>query len=111
MGREWQRTRAAPARATHSWNGKYRRPDKLWTPDYRTPMQGNLLWVYEGQTSFWDLVLAARSGMQSTAMVLADWATNAGSYSVQPGRAWRAVAAPPRAPEMGREPGRASGLQ
>src|SRR3546814_1893337 len=81
MGREWQRTRAAPARATHSWNGKYRRPDKLWTPDYRTPMQGNLLWVYEGQTSFWDLVLAARSGMQSKEMVLAEWATNAGYRS------------------------------
>src|SRR3546814_12394070 len=91
MGREWQRTRAAPARATHSWNGKYRRPDKLWTPDYRTPMQGNLLWVYEGQTSFWDLVLAARSGMQSKEMVLAEWATNAGYYSVLPGREWRAV--------------------
>ena len=23
------------------------------TPDYRTPMQDNLLWVYEGQTQFW----------------------------------------------------------
>src|SRR3546814_12394410 len=54
-------------------------------------MQGNLLWVYEGQTSFWDLVLAARSGMQSKEMVLAEWATNAGSYSIQPGREWRAV--------------------
>ncbi|MBL0914122.1 MAG: peptidase M61, partial [Sphingopyxis sp.] len=53
-----------PHELIHSWNGKYRRPDKLWTPDFRTPMQGNLLWVYEGQTSFWDLVLAGRSGMQ-----------------------------------------------
>src|SRR3546814_8051308 len=39
-----------------------------------------------GQTSFWDLVLAARSGMQSKEMVLAEWATHAGYYSVQPGR-------------------------
>ena len=80
-----------PHELTHSWNGKYRRPDKMWTPDYRTPMQDNLLWVYEGQTSFWDLVIAGRSGMQSKEMVLAEWATNAGYYSVQPGRAWRPV--------------------
>ena len=80
-----------PHELVHSWNGKYRRPDKLWTPDFRTPMQGNLLWVYEGQTSYWDLVLAGRSGMQSKEMILAEWATHAGFYSVQPGREWRSV--------------------
>lgn len=80
-----------PHELTHSWNGKYRRPDKMWTPDYRTPMQDNLLWVYEGQTSFWDLVLAGRSGMQSKEMVLAEWATSAGFYSAQAGRLWRSV--------------------
>jgi predicted metalloprotease with PDZ domain len=80
-----------PHEFTHSWNGKYRRPAKLWTPDYRTPMQGNLLWVYEGQTSFWDIVLAARSGMQSKDMALAQWATSAAKYSEQPGRIWRSV--------------------
>ena len=80
-----------PHELTHSWNGKYRRPDKLWTPDFRTPMQGNLLWVYEGQTSYWDLVLAGRSGMQSKDMILAEWATNAGFYSAQAGRLWRSV--------------------
>lgn len=80
-----------PHELIHSWNGKYRRPDKLWTPDFRTPMQGNLLWVYEGQTSYWDLILAGRSGMQSKEMILSEWATNAGFYSVQAGRAWRSV--------------------
>src|SRR5690606_20190359 len=80
-----------PHEFTHSWNGKYRRPAKLWTPDYRTPMQGNLLWVYEGQTSFWDIVLAARSGMQSKDMALAQWATTAANYSAMPGRSWRSV--------------------
>src|SRR3546814_11074003 len=29
--------------------------------------------------------------MQSKEMVLAEWATNAGYYSIQPGREWRAV--------------------
>ncbi len=76
----------------HSWNGKYRRPADLWTPDYRTPMQGSLLWVYEGQTQFWGWVLAARSGIQSKDTVLGQFARAAAYYSEgQPGRAWRDV--------------------
>ena len=39
-----------PHEFTHSWDGKFRRGADLWTPDYRTPMQDSLLWVYEGQT-------------------------------------------------------------
>ena len=80
-----------PHELTHSWNGKFRRPDRLWTPNYDVPMQDNLLWVYEGQTSYWDLVLSARSGMQSKDMVLAEWAKYAGTYSELPGRDWRSV--------------------
>ena len=77
----------------HSWNGKYRRPDELWTPDYRTPMQDSLLWVYEGQTQFWGYVLAARSGLQRKDTVLGMWARAAAIYSEgQPGREWRGVA-------------------
>ncbi len=80
-----------PHELTHSWNGKYRRPAHLWTPDYATTMDGRLLWVYEGQTAFWDLVLAARSGMQTSQMVIDEWARNAAFYAAQPGRAWRSV--------------------
>ena len=36
----------------HSWNGKYRRPADLATPDYEKPMQTDLLWVYEGLTEY-----------------------------------------------------------
>ena len=43
----------------HSWNGKYRRPADLATPDYEKPMQDDLLWVYEGMTSYWGDVLSA----------------------------------------------------
>ena len=75
----------------HSWNGKYRRPAEMWTPDYRQPMQNNLLWLYEGQTQFWGQVLAARSGLQPKDIVLGALANSAGNYSVQPGRAWRSV--------------------
>ena len=76
----------------HSWNGKFRRPEGLWTPDYRTPMQDSLLWLYEGQTQFWGWVLAARSGLQSKETILGTIALAAANYSEgQPGRAWRAV--------------------
>ena len=37
----------------HSWNGKFRRPADLWTPNFNLPMRGSLLWVYEGQTQYW----------------------------------------------------------
>lgn len=50
----------------HSWNGKYRRPAGLATPDYQQPMLGELLFVYEGMTRYLgDLVLSARSGMRT----------------------------------------------
>jgi predicted metalloprotease with PDZ domain len=48
---------------THSWNGKFRRPADLWTPNFNVPMGDSLLWVYEGQTQYWGFVLTARAGM------------------------------------------------
>jgi predicted metalloprotease with PDZ domain len=78
-----------PHEYTHSWNGKYRRGKDLWTPDYRTPMQDSLLWVYEGQTQFWGYVLDARSGMLSKQETLDALAAIAASYDATPGRAWR----------------------
>ena len=89
-GHDWDRNVLAHE-LTHAWNGKYRRPARLWTPDYRTPMQDNLLWVYEGQTQFWGMVLAARSGLQSREIVLGMLAAQAGKYAEQPGRQWRSV--------------------
>ncbi len=80
-----------PHEYAHSWSGKFRRPARLWTPDYRQPMQGDLLWTYEGQDQFWGLVLAARSGLQGKDMVLGMLAGWAGNFSEQPGRRWRSV--------------------
>ena len=78
-----------PHEYTHSWNGKFRRPADLYTADYRTPMQNSLLWVYEGQTSFWDVVLGARSDMVPKDVALGEIASTAATYSTQPGRRWR----------------------
>ena len=52
-----------PHEFTHSWNGKYRRPAGLATPNYQEPMIGDLLWVYEGLTQYLGTVLAERSGL------------------------------------------------
>jgi predicted metalloprotease with PDZ domain len=80
-----------PHEYSHSWDGKYRRPADLWTPDYNTvPMEGSLLWVYEGQTQFWGYVLGARSGMLSKQDTLDAIAATAATYSTgTPGRTWR----------------------
>jgi predicted metalloprotease with PDZ domain len=81
-----------PHEYTHSWNGKYRRGADLWTPDFRTPMQDSLLWVYEGQTQFWGYVLGARSGMLSKQDTLDAIAATAATYGyATPGRTWRAL--------------------
>jgi predicted metalloprotease with PDZ domain len=78
-----------PHEYTHSWNGKFRRPADLWTPDYRTPMQDTLLWVYEGQTQFWGYVLGARSGVLSKDETLGAIADFAAYLETYPGRKWR----------------------
>ena len=80
-----------PHEYSHSWSGKFRRPARLWTPDYRQPMQGDMLWTYEGQDQFWGMVLAARSGLQGKDVVLGMLATWAGNFAEQPGRRWRSV--------------------
>ncbi|MDB6114057.1 MAG: peptidase domain protein [Lacunisphaera sp.] len=81
-----------PHEYTHSWNGKYRRPADLWTPDYRTPMRDSLLWVYEGQTQFWGEVLAARAGLTSKQDTLDALALTAATYDTRAGRSWRTLA-------------------
>lgn len=87
---DWDRN-LLPHEYAHSWSGKFRRPARLWTPDYRQPMQGDLLWTYEGQDQFWGLVLAARSGLQQKETVLGMLANWAGNFSEQAGRRWRSV--------------------
>lgn len=76
----------------HSWNGKYRRPAGLLTPDFQAPMRGDLLWVYEGLTQYLGHVLAARSGLVTGARYRDRLAQVAAYYSVQPGRKWRSIA-------------------
>jgi predicted metalloprotease with PDZ domain len=74
---------------THSWNGKYRRPVGLATPDYQAPMKGDLLWVYEGLTQYYGVVLTARSGYWSPDKFRENLAYTAAYLDQRPGRTWR----------------------
>ena len=76
---------------THSWNGKYRRPGRLYQPDFVAPEQGDLLWVYEGMTQYLGNVLAARSGLKSQEEYRDVLAMSAASLDNKPGRAWRST--------------------
>jgi len=80
-----------PHEFTHSWNGKFRRPADLWTPNYNVPMQDSLLWVYEGQTQYWGQVLSARSGLWTKQQALDQLALTAAYFDAEPGRQWRAL--------------------
>jgi len=76
---------------THSWNGKFRRPADLWVANYGQPMRGSLLWVYEGQTQYWGIILSARSGLLTQQQALDSLARTAANYDNRIGREWRTL--------------------
>lgn len=78
-----------PHEYVHSWNGKFRRPADLATPDYQQPMQDDLLWVYEGLTNYLGFVLTARSGLLTAEQDRDDLALTAAALDHLPGREWR----------------------
>ena len=78
-----------PHEFTHSWNGKYRRPAGLATPNYQVPMVGDLLWVYEGLTEYLGDVLTVRCGIWTPEQYRDRLATIAAKYDNRPGRTWR----------------------
>src|SRR5580704_1113594 len=78
-----------PHEYVHSWNGKYRRPYDLATPDYQEPMKDDLLWVYEGLTNYLGFVLTARSGLLTPELDRDDLALTASQLDHEPGRTWR----------------------
>jgi predicted metalloprotease with PDZ domain len=74
----------------HSWNGKFRRPADLSTPDFEAPMETDLLWGYEGLTDYLGPMLAARSGLWTQEQYHEYLAAIAASLGPgRPGRTWR----------------------
>ena len=91
---EWDKVGAGrdllPHEFSHSWNGKFRRPAGLATPDFNAPMHNSLLWVYEGLTNYLGAVLAVRSGLWSEDFGRQSWASLAANMDRN--RAGRTVA-------------------
>jgi predicted metalloprotease with PDZ domain len=73
----------------HTWNAKYRRPAGLLSPDYQKPMDGTMLWVYEGLTEFWGDILPTRAGLVTQKFYLDSLADIAGGFDVEAGVNWR----------------------
>jgi predicted metalloprotease with PDZ domain len=80
-----------PHEYAHSWNGKFRRPADLWTPNFNVPMRNDLLWVYEGLTDYYGNVLTARSGMRTPEQACDIFAQIAAAFEISPGRTWRSL--------------------
>ncbi len=78
-----------PHEYTHAWIGKAWRPRPTWVPHYNAPMRNDALWMYEGQTQYWAVVLAARSGLWNPGYAMAMLAQLQANYATQPGRQWR----------------------
>jgi predicted metalloprotease with PDZ domain len=79
-----------PHEFVHSWNGKYRRPADLATPDFQKPMLDDLLWVYEGLTEYLgSFVLTARSGLRTPELTREWLAAYAADQDTKSGRQWR----------------------
>lgn len=75
----------------HSWNGKFRRPAGMKVPNFNIPRRDDLLWVYEGLTSYWAGVLTARSGMWSPQQYRQSLAGVAATMTQRTGRKWRSL--------------------
>ena len=90
--KSWLRRDLLAHEFNHSWDGKYRRPAKLWTPTYNQVKRDHGLWVYEGQTQYWGFVLSARSGLWTHKQAMAHYASLAARYDKgRPGMKWRNI--------------------
>ena len=89
-----------PHEFSHSWNGQFRRPIGLATPDFQQPMKGDLLWVYEGLTEYLGVLLTARSGLWTPAEAREYVALTASTLNHRAGRTWRSLQNTARAAQI-----------
>jgi predicted metalloprotease with PDZ domain len=80
-----------PHEFSHSWNGQFRRPTGLATADFQLPMEGELLWVYEGLTDYLGTLLTARSGLLTQQQSREQLASTASTLEHRAGRSWRSL--------------------
>ena len=80
-----------PHEYVHSWNGKYRRPAGIATPNFQEPMRDEMLWVYEGLTEYLSDVLAVRSGLWTNQEFRDELARLAAAMDSHSAREWRSL--------------------
>lgn len=73
----------------HVWNGSLMRPPGVRPSDLNTPIDGRMLWIYEGLTNYWSEVLATRAGVQTPAQFRQRLAVSQASVDHMAGREWR----------------------
>jgi predicted metalloprotease with PDZ domain len=73
----------------HSWNGKYRRPVGLSTPNLQVPVDTTSLWIYEGLTQYLSAVVTVRAGIWTQQQFIAHLAADAARMEHRTGRQWR----------------------
>ena len=80
-----------PHEYIHCWNGKLRVPEGLLTRNFHEAGVTDLLWVYEGLTSYMDDVLSVRAGLLTPDEYTHTITNNIMRYQLQSGRRWRPV--------------------
>jgi predicted metalloprotease with PDZ domain len=81
-----------PHELVHAWNGKHRRPEGLVTRDFQQPMRTELLWIYEGLSTYLGEVLTARAGLRTLAEARDALAYSTATQDACSGRTWRSLA-------------------
>ena len=77
----------------HSWNVKRLKPREFASFDYSRENYTELLWFFEGFTSYYDDLFVVRSGLIDSARYLKLLATTITAVQASPGRAVQSVAA------------------
>jgi len=75
----------------HSWNGEHRKPSGMVPRDLSTPLTTELVWIYEGLTTYLGYVLAARSGFWTPEEARDAFAVGAEQMRSEGGRRWRSL--------------------
>ncbi len=78
-----------PHEMVHTWNAKYRRPAIMAIGSLDEPVRGDLLWVYEGLTTYLGNILTARSGLWTPEDYRQALAASAAAMDSHTGRTWR----------------------
>ncbi len=89
--RGWNRL-LIPHEYLHAWCGKYRRPAGMVTANFHTPMNTELLWVYEGLTQYLGELVEARCGLMSVDQFKHRLLVELQNALHQQGRQWRTLA-------------------